>query len=58
MIRLKEDKWHNRWHIDIESLKEVWLTLSERIKEIFINESVCGEQIMKNLENDSKEFGC
>lgn len=34
----------------MKSPKEVWLTLSERMREVFIDESVCWEQIMYDLE--------
>lgn len=34
----------------MKSPKEVWLTLSERMREVFIDESVCWEQIVYDLE--------
>ena len=40
-----------------KSLQAVWLTLSERIRDVFIDEPLCGKQIMEDLESDSKKSG-
>lgn len=31
--------------------------MSERTRDVFIDESVCGKQIMKDLESDSEKSG-
>ena len=41
----------------LKSPQEVWPTLSERTRDVFIDESVCGKQVMEDLESDSKKSG-